>query len=92
MPKLLTMLATLDADMMGTMLMAAALVLGAALALWSLPWTDAELEAVNHDAREAAKRFRRALSDRDAHSPRTASPRQHRAADTPLPVEARASA
>ncbi|MBM4365819.1 MAG: hypothetical protein FJ102_06355 [Deltaproteobacteria bacterium] len=54
------MLTLFDADLvgwMGTMAVALALVGGAALALWSLPWTDAELDALDRDARQVARKW-----------------------------------
>ncbi len=54
------MLTLFDADLvgwMGTMAVAVALVGGAALALWSLPWTNAELDALDRDARQVARKW-----------------------------------
>lgn len=54
------MLTLFDADLvgwMGTMAVAAALVGGAALALWSLPWSSAELDALDRDAKDVARKW-----------------------------------
>lgn len=44
------MLSMLDADLLGTTMVAVALVAGGALALWSLPWSDEALDEVRREA------------------------------------------
>lgn len=46
----------LDMNLMATMLMAVGLVGGAALAIWQLPWSEAELREADGDARRLAAR------------------------------------
>ncbi len=54
------MLTLFDADLvgwMGTMAVAVALVGGAALALWSLPWSSAELDALDGDLKAVGRKW-----------------------------------
>ncbi|MSP61659.1 MAG: hypothetical protein EXR72_15260 [Myxococcales bacterium] len=44
----------LQGDGLGTMLMVAGLVGGAAVALWCLPWSEADLAEADADARAVA--------------------------------------
>lgn len=47
----------LDINMLVTMAMAVGLVGGAALTLWQLPWSEAELREADADARQAVARL-----------------------------------
>jgi hypothetical protein len=45
-----------DMNLVATMAMAVGLVGGAALALWQLPWSEAELRAANADLKASVPR------------------------------------
>ncbi len=67
------MISMLNAELLGTTLMALSLVAGAALALWSLPWTDEDLDQVQRDANGVRDHLAGRRGDRSARDGRPGS-------------------
>lgn len=54
----------MDLNLISTLLMTIGLTGGAALALWSLPWSEQELRVANEDAHAARRRLGAAVTPR----------------------------